>query len=359
MPKTVNRKAESLRKIFPLGILVLLLLETAVWFQAFFREKFDACIGKNGRYRLKIEGFEMASHGSSAAKQYILKPLDDIRSELSDLSLEVFGTERVLSYEYFRTKSFEEVRISEYEYEMTTGRPDLLEKLERGLNDVISALAVPEELASSLPQREVKERNSIAAKITFKRALYLVRLDRFCDAAMTTAFAAYYIQESDPSLKEDPFVVIQPALTMALGLLEETLTSYMDPDNYTASDCKSSCGYCQDPLSTVAKYCTEVLEDLSAPNYCIRDIWTTAASMLGAYAKVHGGTFDPLRFPDDFPQQAKVALKLILAHEKSDSKSFLSRVDYYAESLRLCRMGYLPGQYEDDPHPWDPDEGFL
>ena len=231
----------------------------------------------------------------------------------------------MLSYEYFRTKAFEEVRISEYEYEMTTARPDLLDKLEQGLQDVITALAVPEEMAPpALPLREVMERNSIAAKITFKRALYLVRLDRFCDAAMTTAFAAYYIQESNPSLREDPFVVIQPALTMALGLLEETLTSYMNPDNYTASDCKSSCGYCQDPLATVAKYCTDVLEDLSAPEYCIKDVWTTAASMLGAYAKVHGGTLDPLRFPDDFPQQAKVSLKLILAHEKSDSKSFLS-----------------------------------
>lgn len=301
----------------------------------------------------------MASHGSSAAKKQSIKPLDDIRFDLSELSLDIFGTERVLSYEYFRTKAFEEVRISEYEYEMTIARPDLLDKLERGLQDIITALAVPEELAPGLPLREVMERNSIAAKITFKRALYLVRLDRFCDAAMTTAFAAYYIQESAPSLREDPFVVIQPALTMALGLLEETLTSYMNPDSYTASDCKSSCGYCQDPLSTVAKYCTDVLEDLSAPEYCIKDVWTTAASMLGAYAKVHGGTLDPLRFPDDFPQKAKVSLKLILAHEKTDSKSFLSRVDYYAESLRLCRMGYLPGQYEDDPHPWDPDEGFL
>lgn len=281
------------------------------------------------------------------------KPLTEIKKALKELSLEVFGSERVLSYEYFRTQAFAYISLSDIEYEMTTGRTKLIEKLEQGLETLIKALVVTEnQVRHQLSEQEVMERNAVAAKMTFKRALYLVRLDRFCDAALTTAFAAYYLIESSPSLKEDPYLVVHPTHIMALGLLEETLTSYMDPEKYTASDCKSSCGYCQDPLTTVAKYCTDALEELSASGSTIKEIWTTAAAMLGAYAAVRGADLESMRFPQGFPQKAKVALKLILYHEKTDHKSYMELVNRYVEKLKICRMSYLSGQYEDQGIPW-------
>ena len=286
------------------------------------------------------------------------KPLEPIKEELSELSLDVFSTDRVLRYEYFRIQAFSDVSLSDFEYEITTGRKDLLEELDRRLLTIIEDLAIPEEMTNRPPENEVMERNAVAAKITYKRALYMVRLNKFCEAAQTTAFAAYYLTESSPSLKDNPYLVIRGAHSMAVGLLEETLTSYM-AENYTASDCQSSCGYCQDPLSTVAKYCTEVLEDLNAPESKVKEIWTIAAAMLGAYALIRGATLDPMRFPDDFPQQAKVALKMILVHEKTDMKSFMASVARYVEMLRMCRIDFFTHQYEDELIvPWDPYDDF-
>jgi len=291
-------------------------------------------------------------------KKESYQSLDVLKEELSELSLDVFSTDRVLRYEYFRFQAFSEVSLSDFEYEITTGRQDLLRELERRLQVIINDMAIPEEMVRRPPESEVMERNAVAAKITYKRALYMVRLNKFCEAAKTTAFAAYYLTESSPSLKENPQLVIKSAHSMAIGLLEETLTAYMC-ETYTASDCQSSCGYCQDPLSTVAKYCTEVLEDLDAPESKIKEIWTIAAAMLGAYGKVRGATLDPLRFPDDFPQQAKVALKLILVHEKTDQKSFMASVAKYVEMLRMCRINFFTHQYEDDLIvPWDPYDEF-
>lgn len=287
------------------------------------------------------------------------KLLHEIKQALSELSLGVFGTDRVLNYETFRFQTFSDIHLTDYEYEVTTGRRDLLLTLEKGLQGIIRALEIPENMNPRPPEKEIMERNSAAAKITYKRALYLVRLDRFCDAALTTAFAADYLIQSSPSLKEDPYLVIKSAYTMAIGLLEETFTSYMDPDKYTASDCRSSCGYCQDPLSTVAKYCTDALDDMAASRSTIKDVWTKAAAMLGAYALQRGATLEPMSFSDGFPQQVKVALKMILLHEKTDQKSFFPLVDHYLEKLRICHMNYLTDQYEDAVLPWDWDEGFL
>ena len=213
-------------------------------------------------------------------KSLPISPFHAIKESLSQLSLEVFATDRVLRYEYFRTQAFSDIQLSDFEYEITTGNLMLLKILEKGLEIIIRDVAIPEHLKIRPPEREVMERNAVAAKITFKRALYLVRLNRFCDAAKTTAFAAYYLQESSHSIKENPFLSIKPAATMAKGLLEETLTVYMQPEVYVASDCQSSCGYCQDPLSTVAKYCTDVLDDLSASASTVREVWDTAAAML-------------------------------------------------------------------------------
>ncbi len=271
-------------------------------------------------------------------------PIPEIERRLAELSVRLFGDERILRYEHFRIRAFSEIALSDLEYEATE-KESILKQLIHELKDLVDQLAVPLSRAADFPLPEILERNTVAAKITYKRALYMVRQEKFCEAAMTTAFAVDYITDAVPVLKDDPATVIEPGRVMALGLLEETLTAYMNPTCYVASDCASNCGYCQDPLSTVAKYCSEALESSGASASITREIWETAAAMLGAYLKSKGGDVRTMRFGAHIPRQASSAYRLMVYNEKVDKEMVLRRVEHYQEKLRVCQINLFVSQY--------------
>ncbi len=277
-----------------------------------------------------------------------IRPLADIKEILTRLSLEAFGDEGLLSYEHFRDRDFGEISISEKEYEITENDNEVLRTVSRVLKEVVDQLAVAEDSIDRVGPEESFERNSVAAKITYKRALYMVRLDKFCEAAKAAAFAMDYITDAAPQLKLEPQKIIEPAVVMAVGLLEETFTAYMNPNRYVESDCPSSCGYCQDPVSTVAQYCTQYLESLGAGDITIKQIWETAAAMLGGYLKSKGGDLLKMSFPEHISRKAVTAYKLILYHGKADKEMVLAAVEHYARKLRACELDFFISQYSEE-----------
>ena len=281
--------------------------------------------------------------------------IPEIKERLRKLSFDSFCDEEILGYERFRASAFSEICVSEAEYEATTDCEGLLKRLIDELKDILGSLVLSGEEAAGVPPDELLNRNSVAAKIAYKRALYMVREERFCEAAMSTAFAVDYIADADPSLKDDPSGLAEPLRTMTMGLLEETLTAYMDPNTYVASDCASSCGFCQDPLSTVAKYCTQALESIGSPDTVIHEVWETAAAMLGAFLKSRGADLKNMRFPSHIPRQASSSFKLMVYHQKTDRKMIMRRIDRYLEELKLCRVNVFVSQYEEEQPIIPPD----
>ncbi|MBF0508748.1 MAG: hypothetical protein HQK57_07470 [Deltaproteobacteria bacterium] len=269
-----------------------------------------------------------------------------IRSKLAHLSDSGFFSPHFLDLDKLTYQRFNEIQLSEKEYELTEGRAEILEPIIKALGEIAELLYVPENAAGDLPTDEVRIRNMLAAKLTYKRALYMVRVDRFCNAALTAIYAVDYLKDTLPEGPERPTWMVQSAKTVSVGLLEETLNSYMVPGKYVSSDCHSSCGYCQDPLSTVAKYCADALEDMGAPDAVVREIWTTAAAMLGAYAKNLGADIERMDFKDKVPRKAMIAYKIILFNKKTDLPGVLPLVDYYCQKLRTCQVNYFTSQYD-------------
>jgi len=281
--------------------------------------------------------------------------IPEIKERLRTLSFDSFGDEEILGYEGFRSKAFSEICVSEAEYEAIEEDKGLLRRLIDELKEILDSLALGGEEVRGVPFHELLDRNSVAAKIAYKRALYMVRDEKFCEAAMSTAFAVDYIADADPSLKDDPSGLAEPLRTMTMGLLEETLTAYMDPNRYVASDCASSCGFCQDPLSTVAKYCTQALESIGAPDTVVNEAWETAAAMLGAFLQSRGADLKNMRFPSHIPRQASASFKLMVYHQKADRQMIMRRIDHYLEELKLCRVNLFVSQYEEEQPIIPPD----
>lgn len=281
--------------------------------------------------------------------------IPEIKERLKKLSFDSFRDDEILGYDSFRFKAFSEICVSESEYEATEEKQGLLRILIDELKDILDSLALGGEEAKGAPFHELLDRNSVAAKIAYKRALYMVRDEKFCEAAMSTAFAVDYIADADASFKDDPSGLAEPLRTMAMGLLEETLTAYMVPNKYVASDCASSCGYCQDPLSTVARYCTQALESIGSPDTIINEIWETAAAMLGAFLQSRGADLKEMRFPSHIPRQASASYKLMIYHQKADRNMIMRGIDHYVEELRLCRVNLFVSQYVEEQPIIPPD----
>ena len=145
--------------------------------------------------------------------------IPEIKERLRKLSFDSFCDEEILGYERFRASAFSEICVSEAEYEATTDREGLLKRLIDELKDILDSLVLGGEEAAGVPPDELLNRNSVAAKIAYKRALYMVREERFCEAAMSTAFAVDYIADADPSLKDDPSGLAKPLRTMTMGVV--------------------------------------------------------------------------------------------------------------------------------------------
>lgn len=117
---------------------------------------------------------------------------------------------------------------------------------------------------------------------------------------------------------------------------------YARQQAYVPSDCRSNCGYCQDPLSTVAKYCGEALQNLGGSEEQLQELWTRAASMLAAYCEEKGANLEQMRFGAPVPRQASNALRLILMGKRVRLEEVLARVAFHRTRLLYSSLENCP-----------------
>jgi len=156
------------------------------------------------------------------------------------------------------------------------------------------------------------------SRMQYLRAYLLVCLKQFCEAAMETSEAVGALK-GIPAYGADPARICAEARTMFQGLMNVVFGRYYSGQSYVPSDCLTSCSYCQDPLSTLARFGARSLADLDGLREVrqgVDSLWGMAAAMLAAYVVSKGGDPWAGRFPEAVAPAARTALRLIVRDEK-------------------------------------------
>ncbi len=253
----------------------------------------------------------------SDQESFHLSNWDVLSAEFAQIYRGLFPGEPVMSADKFVARGPEEILLALEQALGVDPDPVRIENLEKGVTEMVNlAEDVIDHLPPDHPDRE--RILVLLSRMMYLRAYVLIQSRQFCEAGMETRQAVETLKKID-SYRDDPAKIYCTARIMFQGLMNAVFVRHYTGRNYVPSDCMSSCGYCQDPLSTLAQEGAKSLADMADNAESVKRveaIWGTAASMLAAYIKNLGG--DPLsgRFPPELEPGAKMAFRLMVRDEK-------------------------------------------
>lgn len=272
----------------------------------------------------------------SDQETYGLSNLDILSRDFSRIYKRLFPGEPVLSLAKFNQRAYEEILLSLEESFGLEPEPETLNTLERGVTEMVN---LAEDLLDHLPA-EADERGEVLRMLTrlmYLRSYILIHTGQFCEAGMESREAVQVLKKMDRNEK-DPSQVYCSARIMFQGLLNAAFVRYYTGGRYVPSDCMSTCGYCQDPISTLAQEGAKSLSDMKDNPESVKrveSIWGVAAAMLAAYMVTKGG--DPLngKYPDCVHPGVKMAYRLMVRDEKAADFPWAEMVGDYTMVLDL------------------------
>lgn len=264
-----------------------------------------------------------------------LSNLDILASEFARIYRGLFPGEPVLSMYKFIERGYEEILLALEEGFGPDPDKIRLAHLEKGIGEMINLSEdVVDYLAADSPERLDVLR--LVSRMSYLRAYILVQSGQFCEAGMEAREAVATLKKK-AQMEGDESKVYCGARIIFQGLLNSVFVSYYTGGRYVPSDCMSTCGYCQDPISTVAQEGARSLADMQDNPESVKrveSIWGVAAAMLAAYMVAKGG--DPLngKYPEGIHPGLKMAYRLMVRDEKAADFPWANMVGDYALMLK-------------------------
>lgn len=267
----------------------------------------------------------------SDQENYHLSNWDVLSGAFARIYSRLFPGEAVMSMDTFIYREPEELLLALEQSLGVVPEPEVMAQLDRAVTEMVT---LAEEVIDHLPA-DHSHRGRIQlllSRMMYLRAYVLIHTDQFCEAGMEAREAVETLKKI-PVFRDDPAKIYCSARIMFQGLMNAVFVRNYSGSAYTPSDCMSSCGYCQDPLSTLAQEASKSLKDMRRNPESVKRlemVWGMAAAMLGAYIKKLGG--DPLNndFPEGLPGGVKLAYRLMVRDRKPADYPWKSMIeDYY------------------------------
>ncbi len=243
----------------------------------------------------------------------------DLTRKIEKTSLALYGRRDTFSVKSLNKIPLESISFSAHEKIIIGRRKKKIHRLTDLLNECMCELY----------RSKDRQQCHLAAKVAYKRALLLIHLHKFCEASVNGAFAIDFLQTYYQDAPDHKEKLILDSKVIFEGLLEEMFTLYCHSRSYTASDCQSNCGFCQDPISTMAKQYVDTITLLDAAPGDIQAAWTKAAAMLGGYALSKGADIENLGFGRKVPRQVANSIKLLIYSDKINFNNYLKMAQIY------------------------------